>query len=180
MGSPKALVRYLGLSAVERISATLATVRVKQQILVSSSGEVYRHFESLGLVEVYNPQPKRGRTGSLQLGLGRARDASGVLLWPVDCPLVTSTTLSALLSVAPNHPLARPRCHGMPGHPLWIRADLFDEVLAMAPDRPLRDLIHRDPARVAEVETGDPAVVDNINTPEDVERVSARERSRNG
>jgi molybdenum cofactor cytidylyltransferase len=120
-----------------------------------------------------------GRSSSLKAGL-RARGGSGedFLIFPVDCPLVRADTITTLREARASSPpgirIVVP-VHGQRrGHPVLCDAALQAEFLGLADDEPAHLIVRRDPARVLEVVTGDPAVVDNLDTPDDYARARAR------
>ena len=53
------------------------------------------------------------------------------------------------------------------GHPLLIDMKYTDELEKLNPDEGLRMLAHKFPVDVLEVETNDPAILKDIDTPED-------------
>ncbi len=53
------------------------------------------------------------------------------------------------------------------GHPLLIDTKYSDELEKLNPDEGLRMLAHKFPVDVLEVETDDPAILKDIDTPED-------------
>ena len=87
---------------------------------------------------VENPEYTRGQLSSLQAGL-RAADRPGVravLVTLVDLPLISSSTVRAVLEAYRQHPTAamvRPVSGDRHGHPVVFDRQLFDELRAGDP-----------------------------------------------
>jgi molybdenum cofactor cytidylyltransferase len=151
---------------------------------------------ALGVRVVVNREWPSGRTSSLKAALRSiAGEAAGSLLvWPIDAPLVTAATIRrmrAMLGDAAgplqgNPPQDEPRSEGgrivIPvhagrrGHPILCSRNLAGEILALADDEPVREVVRRDPARIVECGTDDPGVVENIDTPESYRKALSRWR----
>jgi hypothetical protein len=93
---------------------------------------------------------------------------------PVDVPLVRSSTISALAATGAACPAAvtYPEFRGQRGHPPLIRRDLFAEILAGDGDGGLRALLLRHEA--AEVAVADEAILLDMDTPDDYQRLALR------
>ncbi len=114
-----------------------------------------------------NPDWARGRFTSVQAGLRALPGLDGYLILPVDSAGVRPETVSALLRhVHARAPAAcRPRVSGRPGRMLWIRADTAAALLAEAAgDVHLRRQLA---GRTEPFDVADPAILNNVNTPED-------------
>jgi molybdenum cofactor cytidylyltransferase len=93
--------------------------------------------------------------------------ASGALIWPVDVPWVRAETVRALLD-APSAQIVIPTWQGRGGHPLRLPRALFGEVALLDPADGLRALLAARAPRVHRMEVPDPAVVRDVDTPEDL------------
>ena len=127
----------------------------------------------VGYVE--NPSPDHGQLSSIVAGIDEAesRGAGGVLVVPVDMPLVRAGTIAAAIAAfrSNTHPIVRVSCGGRHGHPVLFRSDLFEDVrnadVAVGAKAVLR--AHAD--RVLEVEVDDPGVLADVDVPDDYRRV---------
>lgn len=180
MGSCKALLDLHGEPA---ISAMLRTAGSASEHVAVISGRHHRWIRRAvvncgvpGLVVRHNPHHRRGRASSVRTAAGWIREladargtAAGLMLWPVDCPVVSGPTLRALLLELQRDTTTSvaPACHGRAGHPLMLGPDGVNVALALPDEANLRDvLIERGiPRRLICVD--DAAVLDNINTPRD-------------
>ena len=126
---------------------------------------------------IYNPAPEKGQGESALLGVkaaDRAAAASGeepvyYLFLPGDQPLLDAGTVSVLLDAA------KPGCIVQPGpnSPTLFSASFRDELFALKPGEHPRLLKSRYPHAVITVEPPDPAVLADIDTQSDWERLEA-------
>jgi molybdenum cofactor cytidylyltransferase len=128
---------------------------------------------------VENPDYSRGQLSSLQAGL-RAADrpgVRGVLVTLVDLPLISSSTVRAVLDAYRRHPTAaivRPVDGNRHGHPVVFDRQLFIELRAGDPAIGAKPIVqaHRE-AIVGVPVTYEGAFVD-IDTPDEYERLIGR------
>lgn len=185
MGSPKALLDFNGLSAVEVLLRAYKRVAAEKPVVVVGHEAVAVRdripFAWLKIVE--NPDYAKGQTSSLQCGVKALhKDATGFFLWPVDMPLVANETVKALLSAwkerGTGKSIAVPVHEGKKGHPAIFGSDLFPEILVLSPEEPAHAVLHKDAARVIEVPVGDPWTVFRMDTPEAYQQALAEYRRR--
>jgi CTP:molybdopterin cytidylyltransferase MocA len=168
MGRPKALLALPGGERLAARQARLLRDAGCARALVVLGADADRIAAALPEVEiVVNPDWEKGRFTSLQAGLRACADADGFLILPVDTVGVRVETLAGLLAAAERTSAAalRPYYRSTPGRVLWLRADLARDLVK----EPARDL--RLDERLAAIETSiacdDPAILHNINTPEE-------------
>lgn len=183
MGQPKALCSLGNQTLLERILTTLEQSSAQQPILATIVvAEPHGHAICRWLLEsrfhslrvVWNQRPSDGMLSSIQHGL-RSLDerATGTLLWPVDVPLVKEQTVRTLLQHAAQRWLV-PTREGRGGHPVWLPAALWSDVLALPVDSSLRALRDHHPALRIAVE--DPEIICDIDTPEALKQADLRLR----
>lgn len=109
------------------------------------------------------------QAGSLARGLDRlASGGDVVIVTPVDVLPASVATIRALdRAIGAGAAAAVPTVGGKGGHPVVVRAS----VLHGGRGRPLRDVLADLGAQCLRVETADPAVLTDLDAPEDVERV---------
>jgi molybdenum cofactor cytidylyltransferase len=113
----------------------------------------------------------QGMTASLRAGLAALPAAcTSTMILPGDMPGITSSDLSALLTLHTKHPHAILRgttADGREGHPALFPADLFPALMALTGDEGGRSVLkaHRDRVRLVAL-PGDHATLD-LDTPED-------------
>ena len=192
LGQAKALAQLGPRTALEHVlNSWKAAGESKAPVTVVLGGEFDRIAPRI-------PPPARalqnlrwadGRTGSLQAAIEACphRDA---LVSSVDTPLVAASTVRSLLEAWRSAgrpargwlaPATRPspESPARPGHPILIGRDLLQEALELAPDTPLRDLrVRAEPLFLELVQ--DPAIHDDLDTPEDLNRLRKRFASSDG
>jgi CTP:molybdopterin cytidylyltransferase MocA len=176
-GVAKALLPYHGRSYLETVAITARAVGLVDAVVVVGapfSDEVASHARQLGLRVRVNPDPERGMASSVALGFAAIASGPGALawLWPVDHPAVTEATLRQLIhafdDALAGAEVAQPRYRGHGGHPPLICRALWPSLAACQADPDgARGVLRA--ARVAAVEVDDPAVVQDIDSPADLE-----------
>ena len=134
---------------------------------------------------VANPEPDRGQFSSIQVGLqevlNRGRDAA--FLVPVDRPPVLPGTVQALRerflsadtevwAVVPEFLRESGPVHG---HPILIGREMMEEFLRAPATAIARDIEHQHQQHIVYVRVEDGRVAENMDTPEDYERLVRRE-----
>lgn len=176
MGTPKALLDFDGKTCLEIVLDTCRRSRAASPIVVLGFREAdIRPYVPPGIIVIVNRAYQLGQTSSLKAGLGGLpQESEGILLLPVDCPLVRPATIDALLLA--TRPIVLPVYEGKRGHPALFQRRVVSELLALADEQPAHDVVRRDAARVAELSVDDPGVVLRLNTPEEYERALAAYR----
>ncbi len=182
MGRPKALLPCGpdGLSFVRRIATTLCQGGVVEALIVGRSDdeELRAEVERLTVPARYveNPDPDRGQLSSLLAGLDAADrpGVHGILVTPVDAPLITAASVAALVARFRSGagPIVRAVCQGRHGHPVLFGRAVFEALRHADPAVGARSVVRAYADRVVEVETGDPGVVADVDTPEDYDALA--------
>ncbi|HIE10405.1 MAG TPA: hypothetical protein EYP62_02210 [Kiritimatiellae bacterium] len=128
---------------------------------------------------VFNPAWERGRFSSVTAGLRVLPRLPGYVLLPVDTAGVAPDTIAGLLKFADERmPLAvRPTWRGASGRVMWISCMLAGMLVRLSARRDEFRLDHFFDSVSVRMETGDPAILNNINTPEDWRGYLARSAS---
>lgn len=130
------------------------------------------------VVLTHNPAYAEGISTSLRTGLGAVPDtADGAVICLGDMPLISAELLDRLIAAynpTEGRAIVVPTREGKRGNPvLWDRR-FFDEMRQVAGDVGARHLIGEYAEMVAEVETGDAAVLTDIDTPEALDSFTGR------
>lgn len=175
MGSPKALLRVEGAPFLSRAARALRDGGCAP-IIVS----VRDPGDDIGLLAlseadrvVVPADPTRGPIAGLQAALPHVDPgAGGIVVLPVDHPLVTPETVRALIAAAadPEAQIVLPTHGSRPGHPVFFAASVFRELMSPDLSEGARTVVRRDPDRVRVVAVEDPGVLANLDTPEDLLR----------
>jgi len=174
MGEPKALLDAGGLTFLNRILRNHRAVRLPVIVILGEhEAQIRAAVDLQDATVLVNPQPERGPLSSLRIGLASVKNCQGVLVHPVDHPLVTRETLQALLDAHHNLPdrIVLPEFGGRRGHPVLFPRPLFEELQAAPLDQGARYVVRRHPESVLAVRVSDEGVTQNIDTPEDYRRL---------
>ncbi len=168
MGSPKALLPFRGRTFLETLIQLFAA-RCSPVVVVlgARAAEIQAAIapQPAGVRVVNNANYLSGQTSSLQCGLREIpASAEGVLFTLVDHPAVCGATLDALL--APPPPLIRvPRFATERGHPVWFRAEMMAEFLALPADGAANAVVRAHICDTEFIDVDDPGVVADIDDP---------------
>lgn len=179
MGSPKALLDFLGLPFVVRILQALEALEVKTRVVVlgPDASRIQTVIADHDCVIVKNPEPETGPIASLREALRALQrvQPSAVLVWPVDLPHVRVATVGRILEThrRTGAKAIVPTFADRRGHPVLWGSALFKELLEnpQATREGARALLRQHAKDLVSVAVDDPAVVDAVNTPEDYERL---------
>lgn len=177
MGRPKPLLEWRGRPFVWHVLEQARVAGADPVIVVE--GAVMLPREPLGdAVIVRNEQWAEGPLGSLQVGLRAVIDGGWrgpVLVLTVDRPHLRAETLRALALAVDEDPTAvwQPRVGVRRGHPIAYPNDLVPALTALRPPKTPRDLLVAShvAARRRQIEVDDLAILDNLDTPDDLERL---------
>lgn len=171
MGSPKALLVWRGRTFLDRVTSSLAAAGIQEIRLVVGLWATGRDVGAGHLVLV-NPTPEDGPISSVRIGLlSRPIEAELAVVAQVDHPAVRPETVRDLVDLARSRTgaVVIPTYDGRGGHPVAIPKELFPVILD--PKTPsLRDAIGDHP-RVHRWPCGDPGVLVDVDTPEDLDRL---------
>jgi molybdenum cofactor cytidylyltransferase len=183
MGAPKAEALLEGQPLLTRALHSLGLATERRFVVVAPGAEEAARAAGAtpDVIVVENPDPDRGMLSSIAVGLAAAGPV-WIMVLPVDCPAVNPAT-PALLAGAlhDRRPSAAvvPTAQGRDGHPVLLGPDLCRAVIEadrLGESTSLGALLeaHRD--EVVRLAVGDPAVLDNVNTPEDLDALRSRRR----
>ena len=177
MGRPKALLPLEGRTFLEILLDRLGRAGVGPLVVVlgDAAAEI-RAAVTLGDARVViNPDPGRGQLSSIHCGLDslRPEEVDALFIAPVDTPRVRVETLSRMMASLSGHPLVVPSRRGRRGHPALFSASLFPALRGASPDRGARAVVQATVDRL-EMETDDPSVLEDFDTPEDLARLEDR------
>ena len=121
-----------------------------------------------------NPDPESEMAESVRIGLRAvSTESSGILVCLSDYPLIKAETLVTLIlrhCEEPNRIIV-PRFNGRRGHPTLFPRPVIEEILDNVT---LRDIVHRTPARVREVDVPDEGILFDMDTIPDYQRIRER------
>ena len=176
MGRPKALLDSGGRTFVRRILDTLREAGLSDAAVVirPDADDVAREVVAAGFGRaITNTDPTRGQLSSLIAGLDAVDEPRVIaaLVTLVDVPLVSAATVSTLTACVPHSvaPIVRANYGSRHGHPVIFKRELFDALRRADPAQGAKAVLRAHP--IDDVDTGDPGVVEDVDTPEDYRRV---------
>ena len=179
MGSPKALLDFLGRPFAVRILEAMEALEIKTRVIVlgPDAPRIQPAIADHDCMIVDNPEPDTGPIASLRGALHALQplQPSAVLVWPVDLPHVRVTTVERILEAhrRTGPPAVVPTFGERRGHPVVWGSAVFGDLLddPDATREGARAVLHRHEGELVSVPVDDPAVIDQVNTPEDYERL---------
>ena len=179
MGSPKALLDFRGQPFAVRILEALEALEVKTRVVVvgPDAPRIQPALAGHDCLIVENTDVDGGPIASLRAALRALQplQPTGLLAWPVDLPHVRVTTVERVIETFRRDPAPAvvPTFAERRGHPVLWGAALFEELLTSeaATRHGARAVLHAHAAEIVPVAVDDPAVIDDLNTPEDYERL---------
>ncbi|MCI0442778.1 nucleotidyltransferase family protein [bacterium] len=177
IGTPKALLKINAETFMERIASVLHNTGIQNIILVAGTHyeEIRKNVKSITIV--FNAQHPLGQFSSLQAGLRELpKQTEFVIVWPVDLPLIRKETIETLLAAAQSkkHPITVPVYQGRKGHPVVYSVETITKILSMEPTHTGKELFEHFEGRITFTDVEDPAVLIDVDTPEDYERYIKR------
>ena len=172
MGRLKQLLPIDGRPMVYRVTSAVVALELAQVIVVTGAqaGAADAALADLPVDTVLNESWAEGMSSSMRAGLRVLRsDIQAVLMVLADQPALTTDLLQSLVTRyrATGAPIVAPYYRGQRGNPVLFDRALFPELLAVRGDRGGRALIARYREQVERVEVDDPAVITDIDSPEE-------------
>jgi molybdenum cofactor cytidylyltransferase len=96
-------------------------------------------------------------------------DADGYLIALADMPFVRRTTIAAVRdALAAGAPLAAPYFRARRGHPVALSRKFLEQLVALKGDEGARALVAENERALLKIPVGDPGVIRDIDTPDDL------------
>jgi molybdenum cofactor cytidylyltransferase len=183
MGQPKLLLKLHGQTVIARLLDALQLPAVAERVVVIRADDAALRSEvqrAGGVVVAPEVAPPDMRT-SVEQGLRHlAASCSPApedawLLVPGDHPVLDRQVIAELIQVfVTQQPrFLVPVYQGRRGHPLLARWETVEQVFRLPKNAGLNQLLHDQAATVVEHPTDSPAVVTDLDTPEDYRRLAA-------
>ena len=177
MGRPKALLPCPpdGRPFVTQLMSALHDGGLARIAVVGrpSDDELRHEVEAASPAVPYleNPSPELGQLSSVLIAVrfAEASGATGLLVVPVDMPLIRPATVSTALHAfaRSDRPILRVTHEGRHGHPVLFRASVFQALKTADPSLGARAVLRADPDRVLNLEVDDPGVLRDFDYPSD-------------
>ena len=181
MGRPKALLPYREGTFLEHLIEVTRHPRIgATRVVLGAGAEVIRTTAKLDpSVVVLNTDWEQGQLSSICAGLRslEAIDTDGIVLCPVDHPLVSAALVGDLVKrfYETGKAIVLPTFHAQRGHPAIFSKAIYRELFAAPADKGARAVVWARAADVVEVPTDEEGVVLNINDPDMLKRAVKRD-----
>jgi molybdenum cofactor cytidylyltransferase len=110
-----------------------------------------------------------GMGASLACAARAACAADAYLVALADMPFVRPSSIAAVRdALKAGAPLAAPYFRARRGHPVGIAGAFFNELISLRGDAGAKQLLAAHAARMVKIPVGDPGVIRDIDTPEDL------------
>jgi len=172
MGRLKALLPWQGTTLLEYALRELGASRVEATLVVlgHAAEELRPVVARAGVGSVQNPRYREGRATSIAAGVAALPPTTtDLLVASVDQPRPRAV-VDALISahLAADAPISRAVHGGKHGHPTIFAAALLDELRRVdEASEGLKSILRRHAGAIQDVEIDDPAVLLNLNTPDE-------------
>lgn len=178
MGSPKALLPYQGRPFLEHLLDIAHHPRIGvRRVVLGPDAEAISAQVALAKDEiVLNLEWERGQLSSIQAAIrSLPPNTEGLLLCPVDHPLVSASLVNDLIEAFDaNRPaVVLPVHEGRRGHPVIFSSRLYEELLQAPEDKGARAVVWAHANEITEVSTTEEGCVLNLNDPEAFQKYSS-------
>ncbi len=182
MGTPKALMKFGDRTCLQLVLDTIFDSYLNHALVVLGS-EGQSVFDEAHLADYPNVDAiihegwEDGQTSSVKAAIAELKKRSdSFLLFPVDFPLVTPSTIRAMVDLhLKRHQgtgVIVPSYQNRRGHPVLVETDVFRRpILELSNDRPLTDVLFADPNKVEYVVVDSDEVVRDMDSPDDYDHI---------
>lgn len=177
MGSPKALLKIKDKTFLEHIIQTIHDAGIVQKIVILGHGaetiiqsiDSERIQKDFSVKILVNEDYRRGQLSSIQTAVkSLPKSAKAIIVCPVDRPLISSKLLNQLVTTfnETKAPVVLPIHNAKRGHPMIFSSNVFKEILRAPEDVGARAVVWAHHNEVAEVQTSEEGILQNIDTME--------------
>ena len=171
MGSPKALVSYQGASFLEHLLSVTRhpAIGVRRVVLGPDADAISQQVTLAPDEIVINKDWELGQLSSIHAALRSLPEGTqGMLLCPVDHPLVSAALVHALVRtfLETRAPVVLPLFEGRRGHPVIFASAVYEELLRAPMDTGARAVVWAHKSDLQEVSTTEEGCVVNLNDPD--------------
>lgn len=174
-GSPKALTYINNTTSIEHIQVQLLNSSVDEIIIIigHDAERIKKHvLQHPKIIIAYNKDYSLGQTSSVQCGIKQCHQHSdGIFIWPVDCPLIQTSTIELLIKAHHDNPtkILIPTYQGKKGHPPLFPSVYKSKLMQLTVDQGINVLFSNDDVLL--ISTDDAGVLKTFNTPEEYKNV---------
>jgi molybdenum cofactor cytidylyltransferase len=175
MGSPKALLPYLGRPFLEHLLEVTAhrKIGVRRVVLGADAEPIAKAVNLKADEVVINHEWEKGQLSSIQAALrSLPPETDGILLCLIDHPLISASLVQDLIEqfYKSKKPIVLPVYESRRGHPVIFSSALYDELLRAPLETGARAVVWAHREEVEELPTNEEGCVLNLNDPETMNR----------
>ena len=183
MGRPKLLIDLEGRTIICRLLDALQSGGVQDVFVLVRQSDQALQDELAGtgarVVRTEETPDMKASVAALLAVIARDESPAAIDSWllvPADHPLLEPGPVAALLAARrPGETEILVPVHaGRRGHPTCFSWDLAEQVASIAPEKGINSLVRERSRLVREVPVETPAVLIDLDTPEDLERIRQR------
>lgn len=172
MGTGKLLLPFRGMTIIETVIENVLKAGIDRIIVVTGSDKegITKVIGSLPVEQCHNERWNEGMLSSVKCGFRSLPDTChAAVIFLGDQPMIDPKTIEEVVYAfrKTGKGIIMPVYKNKRGHPLLLDTKYTVELEKLNPDEGLRSLAQKFPVDVLEVETDDPAVLRDIDTPED-------------
>jgi molybdenum cofactor cytidylyltransferase len=155
-----------------QVAEPFLTLGLELLIVIGHERErVKEALDPLPCEYIINRHPEDGMFSSVRLGCRAVSQGEACLLSTCDCPGIQPTTIQRVQNTLQRNPanVVIPMFQGRRGHPAGLPAFLVDRIRTLPPETPgLNSLWRETPELVLPLEVNDPAILRDLDRPQDV------------
>lgn len=176
MGRPKMLLPFRGKTVIGSVLDEASLSRLNKVVVVLGGDReiIQKQIQSIPVETCFNPDYKQGMLSSIQAGLQNLPEKTdAICLILGDQPQIKAAVIDHLIEAFNKsiHKIVIPVYNKRRGHPVILSTEYSDEIFTLNPDIGLRELMQRHPGDIFEVDIQAPEILEDLDTPEDYERL---------
>lgn len=171
IGKPKLLLEIGGKSFLKIIYEKISGSGIDNIVCVVDKNYLNMAKEDVPSIEyAVNPNPENGMLSSIYFGIRMLKNCEGILINPVDHPMVELETYKILVNEFKlnKNIIIKPSCEGKSGHPVIVPFPLSGLIMSEVFQEGLSSIILKSGLKQKRVEVKDRNILKNINTKEDL------------
>jgi molybdenum cofactor cytidylyltransferase len=185
MGTQKLLLPWGGKTVIEQIADQILLAGLQPVLVVigadaaADTAAIAQALAGRPITLAHNPNRDAEMLSSVRCGLkALPGDCEAALIALGDQPAIRTELIDSLIQAyqTAGRGIVMPTCRGKRGHPTMIAARYFGEILSGYDGVGLRGLLEAHPQDIHEVIVTDPAVLADIDHPDDYQRELAAGR----
>lgn len=173
MGSPKGLLTIGGKTFLQHIVDEIQSAGIQDVVVVlgADAETLQKSLQWFHGKIVVNQNWRDGQLSSIITGLNsiQHKTCDGVLICPVDHPLISRNLLSQLVQTFQKNrsKIIVPVYQSRRGHPMIFPSRYFDEIKNASLEIGAREVVRNHPDNIVEMPTEENGIIINIDTPRD-------------